>query len=191
MRLASREQNRHIKLLHIKLLPLAPVTDPPGRVFGQKDLCSLGSEDSAQKTLTPGLPVGKPTPRSPQGSPAKKVYVYVPFSYLSLKALVLLGDAPELFRNSFAAVRAMSLLCESCSAPPRGPGEGILMPRGKHCRETIFAARLPRNYLAAAKIPFTLPMAKTKTMVLVFGFSFPLSVGFQGKSGFSFGKMWF
>ena len=31
-------------------------------------------------------------------------------------------------------------------------------------------------FLAAAKIPFTLPMAKTKTMVLVFGFSFPFSV---------------
>ena len=29
-------------------------------------------------------------------------------------------------------------------------------------------------------------MAKTKTMVFVFGFSFPLSAGFQGKSGFSF-----
>ena len=31
-------------------------------------------------------------------------------------------------------------------------------------------------------------MAKTNTMVLVFGFSFPFSAGFQGKSGFSFGK---
>ena len=45
--------------------------------------------------------------------------------------------------------------------------------------------------LESAKIPFTLPMAKTKTMVLVFGFSFPFSAGFQGKSGFSFGKKWF
>ena len=33
----------------------------------------------------------------------------------------------------------------------------------------------------SAKIPFTLRMAKTKTMVLVFGFSFPFSAGFQGK----------
>ena len=41
-----REQKRHIKLLHIKLFPVAPVTGPPGRVSGQKDLCSLGSEDS-------------------------------------------------------------------------------------------------------------------------------------------------
>ena len=41
-----REQKRHIKLLHIKLFPVAPVTSPPGRVSGQKDLCSLGSEDS-------------------------------------------------------------------------------------------------------------------------------------------------
>ena len=43
-----RERKRHIKLLHIKLLlfPVAPVTGPPGRVSRQKDLCSLGSEDS-------------------------------------------------------------------------------------------------------------------------------------------------
>ena len=34
-------------------------------------------------------------------------------------------------------------------------------------------------------------MAKTKTMVLVFGFSFPFLLGFQGKSGFSFGKSGF
>ena len=40
------EQKRHIKLLHIKLFAVAPVTGPPGRVSGQKDLCSLGSEDS-------------------------------------------------------------------------------------------------------------------------------------------------
>ena len=45
--------------------------------------------------------------------------------------------------------------------------------------------------LECAKIPFTLPMAKTKTMVLVFGFGFPFSAGFQGKSGFSFGKSGF
>ena len=30
-------------------------------------------------------------------------------------------------------------------------------------------------FLESAKIPFTLPMSKTKTMVLVFGFSFPFS----------------
>ena len=42
----TREQKRHIKLLHLKLLPVAPVAGPPGRVSGQKDLCSLGSEDS-------------------------------------------------------------------------------------------------------------------------------------------------
>ena len=45
--------------------------------------------------------------------------------------------------------------------------------------------------LESAEIPFTLRMAKTKTMVLVFGFSFPFSAGFQGKSGSSFGKKWF
>ena len=41
-----REQKRHIKLWHIKLCPVTSVTGPPGRVSGQKDLCSLGSEDS-------------------------------------------------------------------------------------------------------------------------------------------------
>ena len=41
-----REQRRHIKLFHIKLFPVGPVTGPPGRGSGQKDLCSLGSEDS-------------------------------------------------------------------------------------------------------------------------------------------------
>ena len=42
----AREQKRHIKLFHIKLFPLTPVTGPPGRVSRQKDLCSLNSEDS-------------------------------------------------------------------------------------------------------------------------------------------------
>ena len=42
----NREQKRHIKLSHIKLFPVAPVTGPPGRVSRQKDLCCLGSEDS-------------------------------------------------------------------------------------------------------------------------------------------------
>ena len=42
----SGEQKRHVKLLHIKLFAAAPVTGPPDRVSGQKDLCSLGSEDS-------------------------------------------------------------------------------------------------------------------------------------------------
>ena len=41
-----REQKRHIRLLHINLFRVAPVTGPPGRVSRQKDLCSLGSEDS-------------------------------------------------------------------------------------------------------------------------------------------------
>ena len=44
--ISYREQKRHIKLFHIKLFPVAPVTGPPGRVSGRKDLCSLGSEDS-------------------------------------------------------------------------------------------------------------------------------------------------
>ena len=76
-----REQKRHIKLSHIELFPVALVTGPPGRVFGQKDLCSLGSEDSTQ-SFDP-WPPGRETPRSPEWSPAKKIYVYVPFSFLS------------------------------------------------------------------------------------------------------------
>ena len=39
-------EKSHIKLLHIKLFRVAPVTGPPGRVSGQEDLCCLGSEDS-------------------------------------------------------------------------------------------------------------------------------------------------
>ena len=35
------KKKRHIKLLHIQLFPVAPVTGPPGRVSGHKDLCSL------------------------------------------------------------------------------------------------------------------------------------------------------
>ena len=42
----SREQKRHIELLHVKLFPVALVTGPPGRVSRQKDLCCLRSEDS-------------------------------------------------------------------------------------------------------------------------------------------------
>ena len=41
-----REHTRHIKFLHMKLSPVNPVTGLPGRVPGQKDVCSLGSEDS-------------------------------------------------------------------------------------------------------------------------------------------------
>ena len=40
-----------------------------------------------------------------------------------------------------------------------------------------------------AKWPFTLPMAKTKPMVLVFGFSFPFSAGFQGQVVLVSGKV--
>ena len=49
--------------------------------------------------------------------------------------------------------------------------------------------RIRVQLLEIAQIPFTLPMAKTKAMVLVLVFSFPFSAGFQGKSGFSFGKL--
>ena len=54
-----REQKRHIKLLHIKLFPVAPVTGPPGRVSGQKVYVPWVPR-IAHKTLTPGLPVGRP-----------------------------------------------------------------------------------------------------------------------------------
>ena len=56
----------------IKLFPVAPVTSPPGQVSGEKDLCSLGSEDSTQN-FDP-WPPGREIPRSPEGSPAKKIY---------------------------------------------------------------------------------------------------------------------
>ena len=44
--LTIRVQKRHIKLCHTKLCPVTPVTGLPGRVPGQRDLCSLGSDDS-------------------------------------------------------------------------------------------------------------------------------------------------
>ena len=44
-----------------------------------------------------------------------------------------------------------------------------------------------RIKLECARIPFTLSMVKTKTMVLVFGFNFPFC-RFPGKSGFNFGE---
>ena len=40
-----------------------------------------------------------------------------------------------------------------------------------------------RCSLESAKTPCARPMAKTKSMVLVFGFSFPFPAGFQGKGG--------
>ena len=39
-------EKAHKNFFHIKLCPVTPVTGLPGRVSGQKDLCSLGSEDS-------------------------------------------------------------------------------------------------------------------------------------------------
>ena len=46
------------------------------------------------------------------------------------------------------------------------------------------------SHLESAKVTFTLAMAKTKTMILVVGFSFPFSARFQGKSGLVSGKKW-
>ena len=43
----------------MQLCPVAPVTGPPSRVSGQKDLCSLGSR-KAHKSLTHALPVRRP-----------------------------------------------------------------------------------------------------------------------------------
>ena len=42
----ARDQERLIKLWHIKLCPVISVTSLPSQVLGQKYLCSLGSEDS-------------------------------------------------------------------------------------------------------------------------------------------------
>ena len=40
-------------------------------------------------------PPSRETPPSPEESPAKKIYVYVPFSFL------ILGDAPEQFKSRY------------------------------------------------------------------------------------------
>ena len=75
-----REQKRHIKLLHIKLFPVAP---SPVFLVGYPDkrIYVAWVPRIVHKTLTPGLPVGRP-PGHRRGSPAKKIYVYVPFSFL-------------------------------------------------------------------------------------------------------------
>ena len=84
-----REQKRHIKVWHTKLCPVTPEAGDAGRAPGQKYLCSLGSEDST-KYLTPGHPIRRlpPTGRSP----ANKIYVYVPFSFLSLEQVARMDD---------------------------------------------------------------------------------------------------
>ena len=54
---------------------------------------------------------------------------------------------------------------------------------------TFWALFFPQEWVWECKNTFYPPMAtKTKTMVLVFGFSVPCSAGFQGKNGFYF---WF
>ena len=82
--------------MHIKLFPVTPVTGPSGRVSGQKDLYVPWVPRIVHETLTPGLPVGRP-PRSPEGSPAKKIYVYVPFSFLTT-ALAINQKRPDVHK---------------------------------------------------------------------------------------------
>ena len=78
---AIREQKRHIKLWHIKLCrsprsPAFPVRYP------DKEIYVPWVPKIAHKSLTPGHPTGRLPP--PTGrSPAKKIYVYVPFSFLT------------------------------------------------------------------------------------------------------------
>ena len=66
----AREQERHIKLYHIKLCPVTSVTGPPGR-YPDKKIYVPWVPRIAHKSLTPGLPVGR-TPWSPQGHHPKR-----------------------------------------------------------------------------------------------------------------------
>ena len=57
---------------------------------------------------------------------------------------------------------------------------------------TIFLSAPKPPPPSKAKFWFLLSSRRLwETMVLVFGFGFPFSAGFQGKSGFSFGQKWF
>ena len=88
-----REQKRHIKLLHIKLCPVTSVTGLPGRVPpGQKDLCSLRSEDRTE-IFDPWTP-DRETPSTGR-SPAKKIYVYVLFLSWPLRHEIPTGHRTE------------------------------------------------------------------------------------------------
>ena len=89
-------------------------------------------------------------------------------------------------QNSLRSIRRQFSSKKFASPKSKSHPESTLC-RTSGSRTTVVS----RQAIESAKIPFTLPMAKTKTMVLVFGFSFPFSAGFQGKSGFSFGKKWF
>ena len=51
------------------------------------------------------------------------------------------GDCSEFTKNTVCATPTVKWPCRAQRAQ-----RGILMPRGKTCRETIFAAQLPRNY---------------------------------------------
>ena len=57
---ASREPKRHIKLLHIRLCPVAPVTAVLPVGYPDKKIYVPWVPRIAHKTLTPGLPVGRP-----------------------------------------------------------------------------------------------------------------------------------
>ena len=70
-----REEKRHIKLWHIKLFPVTPVTGP-GRVPGHKNVWSLGFEDSTE--IFDPWTCDQETPPSTGWSPAKEIYVYCP-----------------------------------------------------------------------------------------------------------------
>ena len=89
----SVPQNGRVHL-HIieKLSPATLVTGLPGRVSGQEDLCSLGSEDSA--SIFDLSAPSQENPPSPEGSPANKIYVYVSNSLMGSFGK---GSLPKIF----------------------------------------------------------------------------------------------
>ena len=105
-----REQRRHIKCLHIKLFPVALVTGPPGRVSGQKDLCSLGSEDSTQNfdPWAPASRSGEP-PGHRRGHRPKR------FMFMCLFLSWSCGSKSSWAHNRCVIGRSLKVSCISCA----------------------------------------------------------------------------
>ena len=115
LRTCLESRKRHIKLFRIKLLSVTPVTDTPGREPGQNCLYSLRSEDNTWN-FAPWAP-GRETPPSPEGSPAKNIYIWVPFSLL-LAAVNFSGGAPKERRTCGETVVQKGAFGESVSSLP-------------------------------------------------------------------------
>ena len=84
-RMIPKRQKRRITVWHMKLFAITPVTNLHGWVPGQKDLCSLGAEDSSyvllaprisRRSLTPDHQIGRLPPHRRGHQP--NIYVYVP-----------------------------------------------------------------------------------------------------------------